>query len=126
MGRWLWDVRNELIRGETGWSTFEEREAKAMVNWMLKVVFEENQMSEIEGACLIELGCKSRRWSRCSHICSKFGLFELVNLIWLREVSLNGIVKLGMKVNGEFWKMHICSKIREVGKQVWKNDFNDT
>ena len=32
--RWLWDVgdvRNELIRGETGWSTFEEREANAMV-----------------------------------------------------------------------------------------------
>ena len=30
MGRWIWDVgnvRNELIRGETGWSTFEEREA---------------------------------------------------------------------------------------------------
>ena len=29
MGRWLWDVvnvKNELIRGETGWSTFEERE----------------------------------------------------------------------------------------------------
>ena len=28
MGRWLWDVgnvRNEMIRGETGWSTFEER-----------------------------------------------------------------------------------------------------
>ena len=28
MGRWLWDVgnvRNELIRGETGWSTFEGR-----------------------------------------------------------------------------------------------------
>ena len=26
LGRWLWDVenaRNELIRGETGWSTFE-------------------------------------------------------------------------------------------------------
>ena len=34
MWRWLWDVgnvRNELIRGETGWNTFEEREAKAMV-----------------------------------------------------------------------------------------------
>ena len=28
MGRWLRDVgnvRNELIRGETGWGTFEER-----------------------------------------------------------------------------------------------------
>ena len=57
MGRWLWDVgnvRNELIRGETGWSTFEEREAKSMVKWMLKVVFEENLVSEIGRACLTE------------------------------------------------------------------------
>ena len=50
----------------------------------------------------------------------------MVNLTWLREVSLNGMVKLGMKVNGEFWKKHICSRIREVGKQVWRNRFNDT
>ena len=50
----------------------------------------------------------------------------MVNLIWLREVSLNGMVKLGMKVNWEFWKKHICSRIREVGKQVWNNGFNDT
>ena len=44
MGRWFWDVGNvryELIRGETESGTFEEREAKAMVKWMLKVVFEE-------------------------------------------------------------------------------------
>ena len=78
-------------------------------------------MSEIGRACLIELGCKSRWWSRCRHICSK-----LVNLIGLREVSLNGMLKLGMKVNREFWKKHICSRIREVGKQVRKNGFNDT
>ena len=48
------------IRGETGWSTFEERGAKSM----LKVVLEENLVSEIGRACLIELGCKSRWWSR--------------------------------------------------------------
>ena len=36
------------------------------------------------------------------------------------------MVKLGMNVNGEFWKKHICSRIWEVGKQVWKNGFNDT
>ena len=92
MGRLLWDVgkvRNELIKEETGWSTFEEREAKAMVKWMLKVVCEEKLVSEIGRACLNELGCKSRWWSRCRHICSKVWHFELVNLIWLREVSLN-------------------------------------
>ena len=41
MGRWLWDMenlRNELIREETGYSTFEEREAKVMVEWMLKII----------------------------------------------------------------------------------------
>ena len=54
-----------------------------MVTWMLKVVFE--VVSEIGRACLIELGCKSR----CRHICSKFGILTLVNLIWLREVSFN-------------------------------------
>ena len=47
-----------------------------MVKWMLKLVFEENLVSEIGRACLIELGCKSRWWSRCRHICSKFGLFS--------------------------------------------------
>ena len=52
------NVRNELIRGETGWSTFEEREAKTMVKWMVRVVFEENLVSEIGRACLIEIGCK--------------------------------------------------------------------
>ena len=66
MGIWLWDVgnvRNELIRGETG--TFEEREAKPMVKWMLRVMFEENMVSEIGRACLIEILCKSI----CRHIC---------------------------------------------------------
>ena len=63
MGRWLWDVGNELIRGQTGWITFEEREAKSIVKWMLEDVFEENLVSEIGRACLIELGCKSRWWS---------------------------------------------------------------
>ena len=34
MGRWLWDegnVRNELIRGETGWSTFDDERSKGNV-----------------------------------------------------------------------------------------------
>ena len=29
-------------------------------------------------------------------------------------------------MNWEFWKKHICKKIREVGKQARKNGFNDT
>ena len=129
MGRWLWDVgnvRNELISGETGWSTFEERETKAMVKWMLTVVFEENMVSEIGRACLIEIGCTPRWWSRCRHTCSKSGLLELVNLLCLREVSVNGMVNLGMNVEQEGWKKYICERIQGSRRRAWKDGFNDT
>ena len=120
MGRWVWDVeniRNELIRGEIGWSTFEEREARVIVEWMLRVVVEENLMSEIGRACLIETGCKSRWWARCWHIYSNFGLMEFVNLIILRDVNMNGMVSLGMKMDRKVWKKYISERIQEVGRE---------
>ena len=33
---------------------------------------------------------------------------------------------MAVSVTDYFWKKHICSRIREVGKQVWKNGFIDT
>ena len=41
------------------------------------------------------------------YIYSKFGLFELVNLIWLRDASENEIVKLRMIVEEGVWKKSI-------------------
>ena len=64
-------------------------------------------MSEIGRACLIETGCKSRGWERCRHICSKFGLMELVSLIILRDASVNKMVSLGMKMDRKVWKKYI-------------------
>ena len=43
-GRWLWEVgkvRNELVRGESGWSSFAEREVKCIVDWLLRIVYED-------------------------------------------------------------------------------------
>ena len=34
-----------------------------------------------EHARLMEVGYKSRWWARCNHVCDKFGLWELVNLL---------------------------------------------
>ena len=87
---------------------------------------EENLVSEIGRAFLIKIGCKSRWWSRCRHICSKSGLLEFVNLNCLREVSVNGMVNLGMNVEREGWKKYICERIQESGRRAWKNGFNDT
>ena len=48
MGIWLCDVvnvKNELIRGGIRGRTFEEREANAMVSWLLWTVFSKNLLS---------------------------------------------------------------------------------
>ena len=67
MGRWIWDVgnvRNELVRGESGWSTFEEREAKAMMNCFVRMIFYKNIVADIGVSCLLELGGASKWWRR--------------------------------------------------------------
>ena len=61
------NVNNELIRGETGWSTFEEIEAMAMATWLLKIVFSENRMADLGISYLLEIGCKSVWLARCRH-----------------------------------------------------------
>ena len=34
--------------------------------WMLRIVYEENLVSDIGRACLMEVGYKSRWWTRCN------------------------------------------------------------
>ena len=44
----------------------------------------------------------------------------------MREVSVNGMVNLGMNVEREGWKKYICERIQESGRRAWKDGFNDT
>ena len=76
------------------------------------MVFEDNLILEMDRACLIETGCKSRWWTRCRHICTKFELMELVNIILLRDVSVNGMVSIGKKMDRKVWKKYICERIQ--------------
>ena len=60
-GRWLWEVgnvRNELVRDESGWSSLAEREVKCIVDWSLRIVYEESLVSDIGRECLMEVGYK--------------------------------------------------------------------
>ena len=66
-GRWLWEVgivRHEPVRGESGWSSFTEREVKCILDWLLRIVYEGSLVSDIGRACLAEVGYKSRWWER--------------------------------------------------------------
>ena len=59
-------------------------------------------------ACLMEIGYKYIWWARCNYVCEKFGLWELVKLLWLRNIS-----KEGMKHD----------RIHEYGRRRWRNCF---
>ena len=59
---------------------FSEREVKCMVEWLLRIVYEESLIFDIGRACRWRLDM-SRWWARCNHVCDKFGLWELVNLL---------------------------------------------
>ena len=124
--RWLWEVgnvRNELVRGESGWSSFAEREVKCIVDWLLRIVYEESLVSDIGRACLMEVGYKSRWWARCNHVCDKFSLCELVNLLWLKNINKEGMAMLGMKYDRSVWKKTLMARIQEEGRRQWRNGF---
>ena len=61
------------------------------MDWLLRIVYEESLVSDIGRACLMEVGYKSRWWARCNHVCDKFGLWELVNLLWLKNINKEGM-----------------------------------
>ena len=44
---------------------------------------------------------------------------ELINLIPLRDVSVNEMVSLGMKMDRKVWKKYISERIQEVGREEW-------
>ena len=111
------------MRGESGWSSFAEREVKCIVDWLLRIVYEENLVSDIGRACLMEVGYKSRWWARCNHVCDKFGLWELVNLLWLRNINKEGMAMLGMKYDRNVWKKTLVARIQEYGRRQWRNGF---
>ena len=104
------------MRGESGRSSFAEREAKG-------IVYEESLVSDIGRTCLMKIGYKSRWWERCNHVCEKFGLWELVNLLWLRHISKDGMTMLGMKYDRNVWKKTFDERINEYGRKWWRNGF---
>ena len=70
---------------------------KCIVDLLLRIVYEESLVSDIGRECLMEVGYKSRWWARSNHVCDKFGLWELVNLLWLRDINKEGMAMLGKK-----------------------------
>ena len=101
-----------------------EMEVECIVDELLRIVYEESLVSDIGRAFLMEVGYKSRWWARCNHVCHKFGLWELVNLLWLRNIKKEGMSMLGIKYGRNVWKKTFVARIQEDGRRQWRNGFS--
>ena len=65
----------------------------------------------------MEVGYKSRWRARCNHVCDKFGLWELVNLLWLKNINKEVMAMLGMKYDRNVCKKTFVARIQEYGRR---------
>ena len=84
-----------------------------MVDCLFRIVYEESMISDIGRACLMEIGYTSRWWVRCNPVCEKFGLCELVNLLWLRNISKEEMAMLGMEYDRNMRKKTFVGILKE-------------
>ena len=64
--------------------------------------------------------------AKCNHVCDKFGLWELVNLLWFKNINKEGMAMqpmLGMKYDRSVWKTTLVARIQEDGSRQWRNGF---
>ena len=130
MGRWLWssgqNVSNALIRGEIGWSTFKEREAKVKLDWFRRIIFEEGPVSKIGRATVAELGTVSKWWRRVDEIADMIGLGDLMNLIALKRVNTDGLNRLGMDSSEKEWIAKINKCVETWGQIKWRESMGNS
>ena len=94
--RWLCklgNVRNELVRGESGWSSFAEREVKCILDWLFMIVYEESMVTDIG---------RDRGY---------------------RDINKDGMAMLGIKFDRNLWKKTFVVRIQEYGRRPWRNGF---
>lgn len=131
-GRWMWglqkSVRNGCIHGESGWSTFEEREYKAKLGYATRVVNGEDLVAEVGRASLMELGRRSKWWRETREMAEKSGMEDLSNLIALRRASKRGMVDLGIedRAKQELSKKNVRRRVEEMGRKAWEDTMRQT
>jgi len=84
------------ISGECGWSTFGEREAKAKLKFLNRLVHMENGDIRKEVLTCVCGGVKSEWVNRCTRIADKWGVPGWCNRLALGYISAEGLAGIGM------------------------------
>ncbi|ELU12139.1 hypothetical protein CAPTEDRAFT_202238, partial [Capitella teleta] len=125
-GRWMWrlerTVRNAAVHGESGWSSFWEREVKAKVAFVVRVLEEDGLVARVGRACLMEIGVRSKWWKKIGKMTEELGVDVLSNLVWLRRMSAIGVAEMGIceDERKRMRKVELERRVQEVGSLRWE------
>ena len=95
-----------------------------MFNWMIRVIFDVSVVAEIGRACLVEMGARSRWWARMRHLCHKFGMEDLLNLICVADMSVKGLENMNMCTSKKVWEARVNEKVCKIGCDRWTEGFS--
>ena len=116
-------VGTESIRGETGWSTFEERIMKSVIIYKKRI---ENMKEERIVKKIYNMNSNKTKWQKT---CSRY--IKLCEFRKMFVISLDGNIQPGYKIinhNGSslnwsynVWKTNINAKVQEIGLKKWRD-----
>ena len=126
-GRWLWrverSVRNECVHGESGWSTYKEREEKALLDFVRRVYVGGGLTALVGRGVLFELGLKSRWWNKINRVALEYDFMGLYYMIKYKRVSPLGerMARVPHRWIEELGSTEVTRKIQERARERWRN-----
>lgn len=121
-------MRNGVVHGETGWSTFWEREAKDRVGFLVRVLEGRDFVGKVGRACVEEIGVAAKWWRDMVSLGRKLKVEALSKGVWRKKMSLDGLAEIGV-TEIQLEKMRqkeLVARIRAEGKITWEKSLEKT
>lgn len=131
-GRWLWrvqqSVRNAAVHGESGWSTFAEREAKAKMGLLCRIFKYEGLMTDVGRGVLLELGMKSNWWRVINKIACDHDFEGIYYMLRYRRISPRGarLARISIKMIQQIQTPVLQMEIGRRAHERWKRSLDGT
>ncbi|ELT95855.1 hypothetical protein CAPTEDRAFT_206649 [Capitella teleta] len=109
-GLWMWRLERT------------EREVKAEVAFVVRVLEEDGLVARVGRACFMEIGVRSKWWKKIGKMTEELGVDVLSSLVWLQRMSAFGVAEMGIceDERKRMRKVELERRVQEVGRMRWE------
>lgn len=126
MMRYAWRVGKTVgpavLRGETGYSSFEEREARAKLEMVTRVIEGRGLIGIVGSWSLAIVGKRRGWWQRAAYLARKYEVWELSRVIDLGTPTVRTLQAGGEMKTVERVRKTLKERTRTVGRRMWRRD----